>query len=160
MSKLDREYQRKILLGLRETFPDPAGADEIQLDETDERWTFNCMYLHQHGLIEADVTQLLSVGARVHSATITAAGLDFLEDDGGLTAILGVLTVRLEADTIRALMAAKIEASALPPEEKSALKKKLQELGGDALSAIAKRLLDASLDQVPDAFRLLQSMLG
>ena len=44
-------------------------------------------------------------------ARITAKGIDFLEDDGGLSAILGVVTVKLHADTLREMLAKKIDAS-------------------------------------------------
>src|SRR5882672_5223716 len=54
-------------------------------------------------------------------ATITVKGLDFLQDDGGLGAILNVVTVRFEAETLRALIEAKVDASDEPPEQKSAM---------------------------------------
>ena len=49
---------------------------------------------------------------------ITAKGLDFLEDDGGLSAILGAITVKLDPDDLRALIAARIEESDLPTRTK------------------------------------------
>lgn len=73
-------------------------------------------YLEEHGLCKSGVM----IGADGHLALgesrITAAGLDFLEDDGGLSAILGVVTVRLHADTIRALIDAKIEVHRYRPK--------------------------------------------
>ena len=43
-------------------------------------------------------------------------------DDGGLSAILGVVTVKLHSDTIQALLNTKIDQADIPPEEKSKLK--------------------------------------
>ncbi len=81
----------------------------------------------------------MQVGAdgfiQLGAASITAAGLDFLADDGGLSAILGVVTVKVHADTIRDLIAAKIDTADLPVEKKSALKKQLAALPETALRA-------------------------
>jgi hypothetical protein len=60
------------------------------------------------------------------TAKITARGLDFLEDDGGLGAILNVVTIRLEADTLRQLLETKINASDMPEADKQTLLAKLK----------------------------------
>ena len=59
---------------------------------------------------------------------ITEKGLDFLKDDGGLTAILGIVTVRFEADTIRTILQIKVNQSDLSPADKQKLHGVLQEL--------------------------------
>ena len=82
-------------------------------------------------------------------STITAAGLDFLEDGGGLSAILGVVTVRLHADTVRALIDAKIEASPIPAEEKSRLRKVLAHLSEASLRVATTDLVKSGLDHCP-----------
>ena len=46
-------------------------------------------------------------------------GIDFLTDDGGLSAILGVVTVKLHSDTIQALIAAKIDQAEISDSEKA-----------------------------------------
>ena len=65
--------------------------------------------------------------------TITARGLDFLADDGGLTAILRTVVMKLHADTIRDMLLAKADASGLPAPEKSALRKQIGNLPAAAL---------------------------
>ena len=87
-------------------------------------------------------------------------GLDFLADDGGLSAILGVVTVKLHADTIRDLISAKIEEAAIPPEHKSALKKGLASLSEKALGAATTDLVRTGLDHLPDAAHWLRQFLG
>ncbi len=89
---LNRTLQRQILELLRKHYPRGAiPVSDLGLGE--EQAAANLRYLEEHGLCESGVM----IGADGHIAygqsTITAAGLDFLEDDGGLSAILGVVTV-------------------------------------------------------------------
>ncbi len=42
-------------------------------------------------------------------ARITAKSIDLLEDDGGVSAILGVVTAKLHEDTIRNLVLAEVK---------------------------------------------------
>ena len=131
---LDRVLQRQILELLREHYPRAAiPVRDLQLGE--EQAAANLRYLEEHGLCESGVM----IGTDGHLAfgpsTITAMGLDFLEDDGGLSAILGVVTVKLHADAIRSLIDAKIETSSMPAEEKSKLRKILASLSEAGLKA-------------------------
>lgn len=98
-------------------------------------------------------------GSRFINAQITAKGIDFLEGDGGLTAILGVVTVRLHDETIRDLIAARIQASDLPPEEKTGLLHQLKELRGESIKHLTMKLLDAGLENAQKAIPLIQKAL-
>lgn len=157
---LDRAYQRRILEVLRDSYPETVNdIDGQPTSSRDQRWTFNACYLAELGLL--DVRKHTSMGpVLVHSPVITARGIDFLEADGGLTATLGVVTVRFEAETLKALLASKIESSELPEDIKTSLKKKLQELGSDALSEVSKRLLNAALDHWPAALQQFQALIS
>jgi hypothetical protein len=57
---------------------------------------------------------------------ITSRGIDFLADDGGLAAILGVVTVKLHEETLKALLEAGVDALPPPQTAKSTLKSHLQ----------------------------------
>lgn len=160
MTTLDRAVQRRILEGLRDSFPGMGTPKDLGFQQNDRAWTFNVMYLAQHDLVDASLTDGLDGPPIVLLARINARGIDFLEADGGLSAILNLVTVRFDADSLKALMAARVDESALPPEEKSKLKKKLLEMGEDALKEVTKRLLGAALDQGPAALQLLQNLLG
>jgi hypothetical protein len=131
---LDRALQRQILELLREHYP--RGAIPVRdLELGEERAAANLRYLEEHGLCESGVMIGADGYLAFGSSTITAAGLDFLEDDGGLSAILGVVTVKLHADTIRCLIDAKIETSSMPTEEKSKLRKILANLSESGLKS-------------------------
>ena len=137
----------------------PGGAEGIRTSDLRERETAaaNLRYLEEHGLCKSGV----KFGARddisFNPSTITAAGLDFLEDDGGLSAILGVVTVKLHADTIRELISAKIETSSMPAEEKSKPRKVLAGLSEAGLRAATTDLVKSGLDHLPDAAHWLHS---
>ncbi|WP_298235898.1 hypothetical protein [uncultured Azohydromonas sp.] len=159
MELMNRELQLTLLQQLAAAYPEELDPRQLGMSNDDRAWNFNAMYLHQHGLIHARWTDMLSRGRQIHLAGITAKGLDFLQDDGGLGAILGTVTVRFEAETLQALLAAKVQASALPPEKKSKVLGALKQLGADALKEVSKRLLDAALDQAPDVLQQLPQML-
>lgn len=154
-----REKQRELLLQLREIYPAHAYYNSDNQGEIREL-AATLQYLKQHGLCNADVQISPDGFVQVGFAAITARGLDFLADDGGLSAILDVVTVRLHADTVRDLIAAKIEATAMPAEEKSALKRRLAALPQKALEVATTDLMRTGLDHLPDAAHWLSKLLG
>ena len=129
---MDRALQRKLLERMRRAFPDRL----YNLTDVEwERAAGQMLYLEGHGLCDAGLSPNMSGGHAWTGSIITSAGLDFLESDGGLGAILGVVTVKLHADTVRDMLAAKIDASDLPPEKKSGIKAALRNLPSAALTA-------------------------
>lgn len=104
----------------------------------------------EHGLVVCNDKNLSA------TVKITAKGIDFLTDDGGLSAILGVVTVRLHSDTIQALLGAKINEANIPPEEKSRLKGILSKMGDVALAKFTEKAIDAVTS--PQIINLLQSL--
>ncbi|RMC99868.1 hypothetical protein EAY64_06040 [Aquitalea palustris] len=81
---------------------------------------------------------------------ISSSGLDFLEQDGGLSAILGTVTVKLHADTIRDLLETRIMESQLPVAEKKRFVDQLKELPGEALKTLTNKLIEKACDN-PEA---------
>jgi len=156
-SPLDRALQRELLLAMRAEWPRPV---EYHPQSRTEELVANVFYLDAHGLCTATKVQPLAAPWWVISAAITARGLDFLEDDGGLSAILGVVTVRLHADTIRDLIAAKIETMPISAGEKSALRRHLAALSETGLRAATTDLVTTGLDHLPDATQWLGRLLG
>jgi hypothetical protein len=155
---LDRKLQRQILEYLRDHYPQSAFHRELSL--ADEPGIANLCYLREHGLCTFEIIDIGGGPIDVGPATITAAGLDFLADDGGLSAILGVVTVKLHADTIRDLIAAKIETAPLSEGEKSTLRKHLAGLPEAALRSLTTDLVKLGLDHVPDAVHWLRALFG
>lgn len=101
-SFLDRQLQKTLLCQLVIVYPKPLSIEFLIRNDEDKALR-NLAYLEEHGLVNVDWN-----GARIDmkpaSATITAKGLDFISDDGGLTAEFGVVTVNLHKDTIKELI--------------------------------------------------------
>ena len=154
---LDRAVQRQILELLREHYPrSVTAAHDLNLGA--QQAAANLKYLEEHGLCKSGMKLGEGVSIQFSQSTITAAGLDFLEDDGGLSAILGVVNVKLHADTIRDLIGAKIETSTMPAEEKSKLRKVLAGLSEASLRAMTTDLVKSGLDHLPNAAHWLRSL--
>ncbi|RWK12160.1 hypothetical protein [Mesorhizobium sp.] len=157
---LDRHFQRKLLRDLADLYPQSADLKRSYGDQGDNRLLVNLAYLHEHGLIDFKWTKYSDGRIALHTATATARGLDFLADDGGLGAILGVVTVRLHDDTIRKLLIEKIEKADGDSTIKGLMIAKVKELPSEALGSVAMTGLGAALDQTPHLFTLLRTILG
>lgn len=122
--------------------------------------TPNLHYLAEHGLIDGQISREIGGKKGFIYAKITARGLDFLADDGGLSAILGVVTIKIHDDTIRELINIKIQNSNLPQHEKQTLIDQLRELPGESIKHLTMKLLDAGLENWPSAMAAIQTVLS
>ncbi|WP_219117111.1 hypothetical protein [Janthinobacterium sp. UMAB-56] len=154
---IDRVLQNELLTYLSETYPKMTIMGEWI--GRNPNVSPNLHYLYEHGLIDGSYSQEIGGTKTFSQAKITSAGLDFLADDGGLTAILGVVTVKLHDDTIRDLIAARIQGSDLPPEEKTGLLHQLRELRGDSIKHLTMKLLDAGAENLPKLIQIIQTSL-
>lgn len=157
---LDRAFQRQLLGELQDLYPTPANIPQRWGAQPDNRLLVNLHYLDEHGLIKLASKTMMSGDIMMMFAKITAAGMDFIADDGGLSAILGVVTVKLHDDTIRKLLIEKIEKADGDETLKQKMIAKVKELPSDALGAVAMSGLGAALDQTPHLFALLRMILG
>ena len=165
MDWLDRNLQHEILKELNNIYPD-SKTYEYWIDATIAQVTgvietvgeaelyiakrsANLRYLAEHGLVVCNDKNLST------TVKITAKGIDFLTDDGGLSAILGVFTVKLHSDTIQALLN-KIDQTDIPPEEKGRLKGILNRMGNVALTKFTEKVIDAVTS--PQIINLLQNL--
>lgn len=162
--EIDRELQRNLLKQLKDAYPLPAYSSDLakKLEVGHLKLCSNAAYLEGHGLIVADfkVTSDGTNTIRPCKIKITASGIDFIEEDGGLTAILGVLTVKLHAETIRDLIIAKIEAAEVECSVKEQLKASVRNLPAKGLEAVVTRLAQEGLAQMPNAMQWLQSAIS
>lgn len=168
MDWLDRNLQHEILKELNNIYPD-SKTYEYWIDAAIAQVTgvietvgeaelyiakrsANLRYLAEHGLVVCNDKNLSA------TVKITAKGIDFLSDDGGLSAILGVVTVKLHSDTIQALIAAKIDQAEISDSEKSWLKKELGKIKDTALSTFTAN----AINTIPAAtlVTLLKSAIG
>jgi hypothetical protein len=159
-SPLSRELQRELLFLLRQAFPRPVFGPNVP-NFGQEAIIANLRYLEQHGLCSGGL-QRSADGSFSFSGgtTITAAGLDFLEDDGGLSAILGVVTVKIHADTLRELLKTEVDRSNVSPEDKSWLKRELDKLPQAALSAATTELVREGILHLSSPIGWIRATLG
>lgn len=166
--EVDRDLQLKILQYLRECYPTVGYTNQMakSLEVDHDHLCRNALYLGEHDLLDGEI-RISHDGSKTMLPCrfkITAKGLDFLEEDGGLSAILGTVTVRLHADSIRDLIARQVERSDLPEQEKAGLLSGLKGLTKAGLEEAVKYLVQQGLARSPDAIphlqRLFQSVLS
>jgi len=164
--KLDRELQRAILLRLRDVFPalDVELFNALAGNDTDRENAVgaNLFYLMQHGLVENNPRHF-SVSRNgdygFSGVRISAQGLDFLEEDGGLSSILGVVTIKLHDDTIKSLIESRIRESDLPQPEKQRYIDQLRELPAETTKHLVLKLVDLGLEKGPAAIAVIGTWL-
>lgn len=158
---LNRDFQKHILQTLQDRYPDYTRINGFEDDGERRKWLVNVAYLAEHGLINAKITHYVSDDPPSFGPMlITAAGLDFLANDGGLSAILGVVTIKLHDETVRQLLIHRIEAAPGDPSVKASLVAKVKELPGEALAKFTLDGLDAALASAPDLLDLFRGLLG
>ena len=156
---LNRTLQHQLLVKLAEAYPQGLGADELGFEQADAALVREIAYLREHQLVDALIAEALSEPPAVVHVTITARGLDFLAEDGGLSAILKTVTVRLDEDTLRALLLSQVDAAPATPEEKSRIKELLQSVAADGLKEATKSLLALAWRRAPEAIQQLETLL-
>jgi len=163
-NNIDRELQLKLLSGLSGAYPDRYDfrriVDLAPQGTPANKITSNLKYLEDHGLVALTVFKDISRGMQVVSANITAKGLDFLADDGGLTAVLGVVTVKLHADTIKDLVIAKIQSSEAKPSVKEDLISTIKKLPARGLEKLLFAGFEKGIGAVPNVVEWAKNMLS
>ncbi|OEH95294.1 hypothetical protein BH006_07680 [Salmonella enterica] len=164
MDKFDRSTQRELLQLLYDAhpfeIPDDALSSVLALFGSEQILLSNLIYLEEHGLIKNAIDYTLD-GPEVNipELRITKDGIDFLRDDGGLNAILNVLTLRLHNETLSELERVINSSTTATTEDKSKLISQLRSLPADAIKQLTIRLLGQGLDRLPDVFQLIQKAL-
>jgi hypothetical protein len=145
---LNRPLQLRMLQGLKESYPahTPHFAQRF---ESDPDFIPNLHYLKGHGLLTG-IEVKTSKQFQLHNIRITEAGLDFLEDDGGIGAILRTVTVKLDADQLRQILAAKVEALPIPEEKKASALDTIRKLPAEILTKLVMRFLEKGIEHFPD----------
>lgn len=159
--KLNRQLIQVILEAAAVAYPDRErkflSADHP--DYADDDKISHALYLQEHGLLDAGLTQFMSGNYARRGMQITAAGIDFLEADGGLSALLGVVTIKFQEEDLLALMGSRIESSSLPPPEKKKLLDGLRSLPAESIKHLTMKLLDKGLENLPAALPVIQTYL-
>lgn len=113
------------------------------------------LYLAGHGLLELN----RSPSPLENGYRITSKGIDFLEDDGGLSAILGVVTVKLHADTLRDLLLQRAADAVGDSTVKGKVLEQLKALPAEGIQLLGQKLMAEGLQRLPNALQWLQTAL-
>ncbi len=153
---LDRGLQLSLLERLAKVYP--RYTVEVGQADLNDQVLGNLWYLKEQGLIDGALDLSTTQAYMFEGVRITAKGLDFLADDGGLSAILGTVTVRIHPDSIKGLLINRLDAVA-PTEKKSWLKKKLETASDETLKKIVTSVVDEGIKHAPDLYRILERAL-
>lgn len=169
---MNRDLQRLLLVELEKRYPESMEGHEINdalhgkyhsnyisfedgFDGIDEL-TREMSYLEEHSLIELYTT----IGLSTNGARITAKGRDFLENDGGLSAILNTVTVKFDAENIRSLIEEGLLKADMPQKSKDGILANLRALPGKALETVALEFIKKAISNPTEALSTMRSVLG
>lgn len=164
MDKFNREIQKQLLEALYEATPndiDEKIFSDIQTAfGSEDNMIANLFYLSQHGLISNCITcDLSGWDINLSNLNITHHGIDFLREDGGLSAILRIQTIRFHNDTLHELERLITASSTATTADKKKLISQLRSLPADAIKHLTIRLLGQGLDRLPDVFHVIQTAI-
>ena len=157
--KLERNAQRLLLQRLSDSYPNRVDYNDLVPLVEGTGLNVNLAYLAEHGLVRLAKPEYLDDRNPYAGATISARGLDFLAGDGGLGAILGVVTVRLHDDTLRQLLIDRVEESPGDETVKQKIVAQLKSMPADAMKTLAEQATLAAVRQMPNALQWLNSTL-
>jgi hypothetical protein len=146
---LNRALQLRMLCALKESYPGHSTNFSQQFGP-DPDFIPNLHYLKGHGLVTGAEVKTHTSPWQLVNVRITESGLDFLEDDGGIGAILRTVTVKLDADQLRQILAAKVQALSIPDEKKASMLDKLRNLPAEILNNLIMKVLDKGIDRFPE----------
>ncbi|AZG99296.1 TPA: hypothetical protein ACPUE9_001293 [Proteus mirabilis] len=120
-------------------------AELVSIFESEAIFQANVMYLEQHGLLDTGYENEHQYPAmrwspsQLYFLRITNKGIDFLLADGGLSAILGIKTIKIHNEPIEKLTEI-IQNADLAPEEKQKISELIKEKGTEA---VISKLIDS-----------------
>lgn len=115
----------------------------------------NLRYITDYGLCKICFLKDLSKKLHFDGVVITSRGIDYLREDKGLSGELDIVTVRLDADTIRALICNQVDMAEGSEPEKNTLKHLVRTMSGEALKSLTGELVKAGLKNTPDLLHWL-----
>lgn len=162
----DRKTQQLILETVAASYPDHPPFETfsklVEIVGDGDKLVVNMIYLEGHGLIASGLRRTVDGQWMRDEAGffLTHDGVDFLLDDGGLSAILNTVTVKFHDESLARVFKF-IQESSLSPQDKSGYVAKLKELPADSTKHIVLKLIDLGLATGGKAaLQLIRSSLG
>lgn len=146
---IDYAFIRARLKKLYQHYPAriPTPWRGIRNDDDDAVPRHMC-YMLEHGLIAASITRTRNGDYTISRTSITAKGIDFIQPDGGLSA-LAAPVIRIAPDSMIAIIDQALAARGITQEERSAIKKGLGIAGEEGIRAVVGKLVEAGIAYAP-----------
>jgi hypothetical protein len=162
---MDTELQQQILGYLKE-HPAPQSAkvwnEFAKAVGDEEKLVAHMLYLEEHGLIKSGITRGTNGHNMINSGImrLTARGRDYISADGGLSAALNTVTVKLHEESLARI--AEFVARRAPDQTVSAkMLDRLRELPAAAIERFSGKIMDVAMEKCPaEVFRLIQKAIG
>ena len=114
------------------------------MDYGDDVLSANIMYLSEHGLIAIRNRTSDDPYSFLDNMRATQKGIDFILNDGGLSAILNVTTIKFHRDAV-VVLEDLIAISNMSDKDKEEAKSTLSELSSEALKTVVQTAITAGL---------------
>jgi len=161
MEKLDRNFQLEILKVAADHYPQMLYVHDGELaGRGGSEVSVNCAYLQEHGLLDVKWLGTMDMGMSILHVRATAKGLDFLANDGGLSAILGVITIRLDTAQLREIFAQRVQKAPGDETTKQKVLAEIKNMPAEGLKELASKAMSAGLEHLPDLVHVLGTWLG
>lgn len=139
--KLNRKLQKDILTALREVYPDSLLVSALPGFSHDREFMGNLFYLQEHGIIDGGDIREPGQCRSMVDAQITKAGLDFLADDGGLKAILGYQSVKIDASSLVESLLKRLQKNVIGDDKYKEAAARLNSMDGRSLASLVLELI-------------------
>ncbi|WP_181955571.1 hypothetical protein [Rahnella variigena] len=147
MNKFDRELQKDILTKCIAVYPSytfwKQFPPEIQ-DYGDDVLSANILYLAEHRLITIRNQTSDDPYSFLDNMKATAEGIDFMLNDGGLSAVLKIQTIKFHRDAV-VVLEDLIALSNMSNADKEQAKSKLSALTTESLKTVVQTITTAGL---------------
>ncbi|HHQ6566869.1 TPA: hypothetical protein ACSTJX_001691 [Serratia fonticola] len=147
MEKFDRELQRLILSTCIHAYPEHTSWGSFPHDIVninDVKLSANILYLKEHGLLTIREQRSDDPYSFLDHMRATCKGIDFMQNDGGMTSILNVQTIKLHRETV-VVLEDLIAISSMSSEEREKAKSTLEDLSSEALKTVVQAATSALL---------------
>lgn len=147
MYKFDRKLQKFILQKCIDIYPNYTFWKQFPpeiMDYGDDVLSANIMYLSEHGLIAIRNRTSDDPYSFLDNMRATQKGIDFILNDGGLSAILNVTTIKFHRDAV-VVLEDLIAISNMSEKDKEEAKSTLSELSSEALKTVVQTAITAGL---------------
>lgn len=147
MDKFDRTLQRNLLTICLAAYPgytswSAFSPEIIAVDSI--KLSANILYLKEHGLLTIREQRSDDPYSFLDHMRITCRGIDFMQDDGGLSAILNVTTIKFHREAV-VVLEDLIAISDMDNADKEKAKSTLGELSTEALKIVIQTVTTAGM---------------